>query len=190
MGIEARNRCDEDLLLATTGEPEAFAAFYRRHVRALTAYFWRRVRDPEVAADLTAETFAAALAGARRFDPERGSALAWLYGIAHRRLAHYERRGAVEARARRRMGMERLELHDAELERLEADAVAHGPDSRLLSELEALPAEQRAAIEDRVLHERDYDEIARRAGTSEPVVRKRVSRGLAALRARRRGGTT
>ncbi len=40
-----------------------------------------RTGDPEVAADFCAETFAAALDGVRRFDPERGPAVAWLYGI-------------------------------------------------------------------------------------------------------------
>ena len=38
--------------------------------------------DPELAADLTAETFAAALVSVRRFDPARGPAVAWLLGIA------------------------------------------------------------------------------------------------------------
>jgi RNA polymerase sigma-70 factor (ECF subfamily) len=37
---------DEALLLAAREEPEAFALFYRRHVRALAAYFWRRTRTP------------------------------------------------------------------------------------------------------------------------------------------------
>ena len=42
------------------------------------AYFRRRVGDAELAADLTAETFAAALEGRRRFAPERGPAAGWL----------------------------------------------------------------------------------------------------------------
>jgi hypothetical protein len=49
-------RSDDDLLAATRAEPEAFAVFYRRHVAALLAYFARRTRDAELAADLTAET--------------------------------------------------------------------------------------------------------------------------------------
>ena len=55
---------DEALLLS--GEPEDFGRFYDRYVRSLLAYFQRRTRDPEVAADLTAETFAAALAARAR----------------------------------------------------------------------------------------------------------------------------
>jgi DNA-directed RNA polymerase specialized sigma24 family protein len=101
-------RSDEELLRAAGAEPEAFAVFYRRHVRALSAYFWRRTRDAETTADLTAETFAAALDGCARFDPARGPAIGWLYGIAHRQLGTLARRGAVERRARRRLGMARL----------------------------------------------------------------------------------
>lgn len=83
---------DEAILAGLDGEPEAFALFYRRHVAALLGYFLRRTHDPELAADLCAETFAAALDGAHRFDPARGPAIAWLYGIARRLLAHAERR--------------------------------------------------------------------------------------------------
>jgi RNA polymerase sigma-70 factor (ECF subfamily) len=177
-------RSDEQLLRAAAAEPEAFALFYRRHVRALSAYFWRRSRDAETAADLTAETFAAALDGCARFDPSRGPAIGWLYGIAHRQLGTLARRGAVEQRARRRLGMARLELDDVELGRFEADAEREGPQARVLEELAGLPPEQRAAVEARVLHELDYAQIATAAGASEPVVRKRVSRGLATLRGR------
>ncbi|MEA2149801.1 MAG: hypothetical protein QOD69_1631 [Solirubrobacteraceae bacterium] len=184
MDPTAPERTDEALLLAACDEPEAFALFYRRHVRALAAYFWRRSNNAEIVADLTAETFAAALDGCRRFDPERGPAIGWLYGIAHRQLGRVARRGAVETRHRRRMGMARLELHDEELERIEADAVREGPHARVLEELAGLPADQRAAVEARVLHELDYSEIAVSCGASEPVVRKRVSRGLSTLRDR------
>jgi DNA-directed RNA polymerase specialized sigma24 family protein len=56
---------DDALLLS--GDPEDFGRFYDRYVRSLLAYFQRRTRDPEAAADLTAETFAAALAARGRF---------------------------------------------------------------------------------------------------------------------------
>jgi DNA-directed RNA polymerase specialized sigma24 family protein len=52
-----------------------------------------------------------------------------------------------------------------------------------------LPLEQQEAIRARVIDEREYGEIAQTLHTSEAVVRKRVSRGLAALR-RRMGGPT
>jgi DNA-directed RNA polymerase specialized sigma24 family protein len=55
-------RDDEQLLAAArAGDGDAFAAFYRRHVGDVTAYLRRRVASPELAFDLTAETFAAAV---------------------------------------------------------------------------------------------------------------------------------
>lgn len=83
-------------------------------------------------------------------------------------------------RARRRIGIvDAIEYAEDELERIEA--VASGSDwaSRLL---QALPGDQREAVRARILDERPYSEIARELRTSELVVRKRVSRGLATLR--------
>jgi len=161
-------------------DPDAFTAFYREHAPALLGWLVRRTRDPETAADLCAETFAAALAGARRYDPERGPAVAWLYGIAHNQLAAAARRGAVEDRARRRLGMAPIELSDVAIERIEALAAAE-------DRLAALPPDQRDAVLARVVEERDYAEIAASLHTSESVIRKRVSRGLAGLRERTGG---
>jgi DNA-directed RNA polymerase specialized sigma24 family protein len=119
---------DEAILAALDTAPEGFAVFYRRHVAGLLRYFLRRTHDPELAADLCAETFAAALDGAHRFDPARGPAVGWLDRIARRLLAHAQRRGAVEHRARRRLGMAPLDLTDAALERIEA--LAGPPDDQ------------------------------------------------------------
>jgi RNA polymerase sigma factor (sigma-70 family) len=171
---------DEELL---AGDPEAFAAFYRRHVAPLLGYFLRRTRNAELAADLTAETFAAALDGLHRFDPARGPAVAWLYGIARRQLGRASRRGAVEDRARRRLGMAPLELTDEALERIEVLAEADVATAALAG----LPTNQREAVRARILDERDYADIARTTRTSEAVIRKRVSRGLAGLRSRMEG---
>jgi RNA polymerase sigma factor (sigma-70 family) len=181
---DADSRSDDALLRSARAEPEAFAVFYRRHVGALLAYFVRRTHDPELAADLTAETFAAALDGAHRFRPERGPAVAWLYGIARRLLVRAHQRGVVEDRARRRLGMNAIVLTDEALERVEALAALDATAHELQVALEALPSAQRAAVEARVLDERDYSEIAGTARTSESVVRQRVSRGLAKLRSR------
>jgi RNA polymerase sigma-70 factor (ECF subfamily) len=172
---------DEELL--TSGEPAAFGMFYERRVREVLGYMMRRTGDPEVAADLTAETFATAIVARRRFQPGGAPAGAWLFTIAHRRLVDYQRRGYADERARRRLGMERRAPgeEDGALIRLLGEEISIGW-------LDELPADQRAAIEARVLDERPYPEIARGLGTSEAAVRMRVSRGLAALR-RGIGGT-
>ena len=176
---------DEDLLVAA--EPASFEQFYLRHVDNLLGFFSRRTRDAELAADLTAETFAAALDGAHRFRAEKGPAAAWLYGIARRQLSHAQRRGAVEDRARRRLGMAPLTLTDEALERVEALAAADASAQILREGLAALPPDQREAVLARVLDEDEYADIATRAQTSESVIRQRVSRGLTGLRHRLEG---
>lgn len=176
------DRDDDALLVAAADDPEAFAAFYRAHVRGVVGYFRRRVGSAELAADLTAETFAAALEGRHRYAPERGPAAAWLYGIARRQLVTFQRRGHVERRARRRMGMARIDLTDEMLERVEA--VADAELAQVDAALAALPDDQRDAVHARIVEDHDYDEIAAAQSISEPAARQRVSRGLAALRAR------
>jgi RNA polymerase sigma-70 factor (ECF subfamily) len=171
---------DERLLLAARSDPEAFTRFYRRHATALLGYLVRRTGDPELGADLTAETFACALEGIERFDPARGSGVNWLFGIARHQLLRTLR--AVERRARDRLGMSRIELDDEALERIVALAESESTRLLLADALEALPRDQRAALDARVLGEADYGEIARASGTAEATIRKRVSRALESLR--------
>ena len=80
-----------------------------------------------------------------------------------------------------------LTLTDEALERVEALATADASAQVLREGLAAMPADQREAVLARVLDEQDYAEIAAGARTSESVVRKRVSRGLAGLRSRLEG---
>jgi RNA polymerase sigma-70 factor (ECF subfamily) len=169
---------DDQLLAAAAEDREAFAAFYRRYERALLAFCMRRTRDPELAADLTAEVFAAVLLGCHRFRPGGAPASAWLFAIARNKLADSRRRGQVDDAARRRLGMAPLVLEDENLSRIERLS----EDGEILGMLEALAPEQRAAVRARVLEERDYEEIAGALRCSPAVVRKRVSRGLAAMR--------
>ena len=190
MDDEPHTREDADLLRAAVADPAAFARFYRRHVRGVIAFFHRRTGDAETAADLTAETFAAALEGCHRYDPARGAPAAWLYGIAHRQLATMQRHGGVERRARRRLGMARIALTDEMLERVEAIADAERVDVEVTVAMAALPGDQRAAVRARVLDDRSYEEIAAAQRISPPAARQRVSRGLAALRAHLKGNVT
>jgi RNA polymerase sigma factor (sigma-70 family) len=170
---------DEDLLACR--ESEAFGVFYDRHARTLLGYFARRTGDTEAAADLTAETFASAIKAQERYVATGAPALAWLYTIAARRLADYHRRGAVETRMRRSLAMRTPSLseEDAAMIRLLAEDAA----GALLAQL---PADQRHAVAERIVEQRDYADLAASLHTTEATVRKRVSRGLEALR--RKGG--
>ena len=172
---------DDDDLLArfAGGDPEAFVAFYQRHLRAVLGFFLRRTGDPELTADLTAEVFAAALLAAERYRRGEQPALAWLYGIAAHKLADSRRRGRVQDAARRRLALEPLAIDDADLARVQEIADPGAAEAAVLT----LPPAQRDAVLARVVEERPYAEIADEMQCSELLVRQRVSRGLRALRA-------
>jgi RNA polymerase sigma factor (sigma-70 family) len=167
---------DEELL--ARGDAEGFAALYESCYPLIRGYLRRRLGGhPDLVLDLVAETFARALERRRQYDADRGPAVAWLIGIARHLLLDAARRGRVDDASRRRLGMERICFEQQQLEFLERDSA-----SELERSLARLPAEQREAIEQRVLDEEPYEAIAAGIGCSEQVVRKRVSRGLATLR--------
>ncbi len=173
---------DAELLVLTASDPEAFGVFYERFEAQLLGFFWRATRRADIAADLTAEVFAAALESAAGFRAQSGSARGWLFGIARHELADTWERGRVEDRARRRMQVAPQTLTDEALERVEELASRASGDALQL--LESLPQDQRLAVNGRVLQELDYAELAASLSCSQSLVRQRVSRGLRALRAR------
>ena len=177
----ARTRSDPELAAATKRDPEAFGELYRRYERAVLAYFLHWSRSPELAADLTAETFAAALGSLATYRQDRGEFPAWLFGIARHVLARSVERGRVEDEARRRLGMPPVFVDDEIIERIEQIAATNGTVLNLLNDL---PEPIRAAVSGRVLEERDYSELAQSLTCSQSVVRQRVHRGLARLRDR------
>lgn len=182
MDVNVEIEDDATLLAASAkGDRAAFAMFYRRHLPAVVGFLLRQSGDRELAADLAAEVFAAALIGAGRYRPQHASALPWLCGIARHKLQESTRRGLAEDRARRRLGVRREPILDEDLARV--DNLAHEGESAL-DLLEQLPAEQRLAVRARVIEERGYEEIAQETGASQAAVRQRVSRALSWLRNR------
>ena len=177
---ESTDDCDGELVAAMArGDEDAFAALYRRYMPLIVRWCLREAGNRELAADLSAEVFAAALTAARRYRPERGSVAAWLLGIARNKLAESRRRGRIEASARRRLGLDPWSLTDADLERVDELASL---DEQVLALLEQLPVATREALRGRVLEERPYEDLAAELQCSQAVVRQHVSRGLRRLR--------
>jgi RNA polymerase sigma-70 factor (ECF subfamily) len=173
---------DEELLEGSSTCPEHFVTFYDRHATGLLAFFGRRTYDSQVAADLTAETFAQAFAARKRFrNPGPGSATAWLYTIARRQLNRFVRRQRVESQWRERLGMERLTVAPDALERAEELIDFEKVRDDVTAALDNLKGDLRDAVVLRVVEGMSYPEAARRAGCSEDLMRQRVSRGLKRL---------
>lgn len=174
----SEERTDAELLLASREDAEAFAAFYRRHAEDILRYLARRTLDPEAAAELTAESFAEAFASRARYRDQGVDGVAWLYGIARHQLGRFFRTGRVDASARRRLGMPERELPPEDYERVEELVDFEPLREALVEALGALPEQQRAALQLRVLDGKPYSAVARELDCSEMSARQRVSRGL------------
>jgi DNA-directed RNA polymerase specialized sigma24 family protein len=133
-------RSDGELLRACRQDPDAFAEFYRRHERALLGFLSRHVEEAEIAAQLAAETFAAALLRARRHRDADAPAAAWLYGIAREQVRRTRERGRVDDSARRRLRMPRLVLDAVIAARIDAAGAAERAEHRLAQTTSAGPA--------------------------------------------------
>jgi len=173
---------DDEASLVTAvagGDAAAFGVLYRRHLSVVLRWCLRETGNREVAADLSAEVFAAALISAHRYRAAQGSVLAWLLGIARNKLLESLRRSRVADSARRSLHLEPVLLTDPDLERVDELASL---DESLMARVKELPPALRDALTGRVIEERPYEQIASDLRCSESVVRQRVSRALKTLR--------
>ena len=79
---------------AKKGDEAAISQLYRQYAPGIYGYLASRVGDPALADDLTSEVFLRALKGLPRFEYRGISFGAWLYRIAHDRVADHFRRQA------------------------------------------------------------------------------------------------
>jgi RNA polymerase sigma-70 factor (ECF subfamily) len=158
-----------------------FERIYRACVDPVTAFFARRTTDQQAVADLTADTFTAAITSLGTFDPGKGTARAWVFGIARRVYAAH-----CEASARQRDQVLRLagrrDLPPDHIGELEARIDAERSGRRLLRSLAALPERDRAAVELVDIAGLRPGEAAGVLGTSAGAVRMRLMRARARLR--------
>ncbi len=157
-------------------DPAAFEAFYRRHIEAVQRFIARRVTDPYLAADLTADVFLAAIDSAPAYRPHRGAPIGWLFGIARNVIAAEQRRDARERRARSRVpaAAELIEPDDlAKLhQRIDAEAGAR----RLYLAMDRLSSGERAVLELVALDGLAVLEAARALGIRAATARVRLHR--------------
>jgi RNA polymerase sigma-70 factor (ECF subfamily) len=164
-------------------DPAIFEAFYREHVEAVLRFITRRVADPHVAADLTAEVFLAAIDAAPSYRPRLGAPSAWLTGIARNVVSSEHRRAGRERRATARVqGRRHLEPDD--IARMQ-DRIDAGARARELYEaLARLPKGERAVLELIALDDLTPGEAAAVLGIRPVTARVRLHRARAALRGR------
>jgi RNA polymerase sigma factor (sigma-70 family) len=173
---------DRELARIAT-DPDVLECFYRRHVEAVQRFVARRVDEPYLAADLTANVFVAAIESARSYERRRGEPGAWLFGIARNVVADEQRRHARELHATARVrGRELVDDDDllALHERIDAEAASRS----LYRELRELPEGERAVLELVALDELTVGEAARALRIGPVAARVRLHRARVRLRQR------
>ena len=127
-------------------DPDAFEAFYRDHLETVRRFVARRVSDPHLAADLTADVFLAAIEAAGTYRSDRGSPAGWLVGVARNVMAAEFRRQSRQQQLHRRISGRRL-LDADSLNRIEERIDAERETRRLYVAISALRERDRALIE-------------------------------------------
>jgi RNA polymerase sigma-70 factor (ECF subfamily) len=158
-----------------------FERIYRAQFGPVVSYFARRYEDPQLVADLTADTFVAAIQAFAQYDPGAGSPRAWTIGIARKVWMRYREsdpRGEDPGRRHSLAGL---------LDRTEAKELTWWIDlersSRDLTErLGRMAKLDREALELVDLCELTPAEAARELGISAGALRVRLLRARARLR--------
>ncbi|WP_245718680.1 RNA polymerase sigma factor [Micromonospora rhizosphaerae] len=162
-------------------DPAVFEAFYRQHIDAVQSFLARRVSGPYLVADLTADVFLAAIDSASTYDPDRGTPIAWLYGIARRAAASEYRRSERESRAADRLAGRRF-VDDEDYARLEHRIDAERQSRVLYRAMDQLSDGERAVLELVALDGLTVAQAARALGIGGVAARVRLYRARRFLR--------
>jgi RNA polymerase sigma-70 factor (ECF subfamily) len=156
-------------------DPEAFERFYRQHIESVQRFVARRVDDPYLAADLTADVFVAAIESAGSYRRSRGEPVAWLFGIARNVVAGERRRNAKELRTAARIRGREL-LDEDDLAALHARIDRESAARTLHRELSRLPEGEQAVLELVALDGLSAGEAGRALGIGAVAARVRLHR--------------
>ncbi len=186
--LESPSHSDGDLLrLLSEGDEKAFLEFYRRHQGLVYRFAQQMSGKTEIAEEVTQDVFMVVMGAAKRYDSERGSVPAFLYGIA--------RNIVLRALERESPYMTVLDDEDGEYAgRLIAEEDVLGDLARnerietLRRAVLALPPAYREVVVLCDLHERDYAEAASALGCAIGTVRSRLHRARALLMEKLRAG--
>jgi len=174
--LESPSHSDGDLLrLLSGGDEKAFIEFYRRQQGLVYRYALQMSGKTEIAEEVTQDVFVVVLKSGARYDSERGSVAAFLYGIARNfvlRALERERPYLTILDEAGEVAAEQDIFGDlAQNERLET----------LRRAVLALPPAYREVVVLCDLHERDYAEAASVLGCAIGTVRSRLHRARALL---------
>lgn len=166
---------EDDLLLAVArGDARALKELYRAFERPLYTLGMRWLGDAQLAEELVQEVTLRIWRRAENFDPRRGAAGSWIFGIARNVAADLAR-----AQARRPVPQE--DVAGEPPEPWDEDRAWEG--WQAAKALRALPPKQREVVVLACVEQMTQSEIARALGIPLGTVKTRLYHGLRALRA-------
>jgi RNA polymerase sigma-70 factor (ECF subfamily) len=148
---------DAAVIRRSRDEPEHFAVLFRRYAPEVQRYVRRRI-GADAADDVLAETFLVAFGQRDGYDPGRGGARPWLYGIATNLIGRYRRSEIRQYRVLARTG--RDPVAEPFTDRVDAAVSAEGARGQLAAALARLPAGHRDTLLLVVWGELSYAEAA------------------------------
>ncbi|GIF74422.1 RNA polymerase sigma factor [Asanoa siamensis] len=160
------------------GDEKALRTAYERHGAAVLYLAQRLLGNRADAEDVTQLTFVAAWSGRDSFDPQRGTILGWLLGIARRKAIDRIRSAVRDDRVARSIGAQVAPADQPELPERIVDRLV------VADELGRLPAEQRRTLELAFFDDLTHPQIAAVTGLPLGTVKSHIRRGLANLRRR------
>jgi RNA polymerase sigma factor (sigma-70 family) len=164
---------DAELIERSRREPDCFAAIFDRHAAEILRYVHARL-GPDLAEDITAETFLAAFRRRDRYDTGRADARPWLYGIAVRLIGKHRR---YETRYRRLLQAAPADRSTEDPGDRSADRVtAQQLRPRLAAVLDDLPGRDRELLLLVAWAGLSYAEAAQALGLTTGAVRSRLHR--------------
>ena len=167
------------LVRSASGDQAAFAELYDATSSRVFGMVLRVLRDRHQSEEVVQEVFLAVWQTAERFDPARGSALAWVLTTAHRRAVDRVRSSDA---ARRRDQTHADRTFEAPYDST-ASAVEVGLESsRVRSALTTLTALQREAIELAYFGGHTHVEVSRLLSIPVGTAKTRIRDGLIKLR--------
>src|SRR5215467_438008 len=166
------------LALVARGDQAAFATVYDCSAEQVFGLVRRVIRDPAQSEEVTQEVMLEVWRSASRFDPHRGSAMAWLLTLAHRRAVDRIRSGQAAAEREVRAAAATGPGYDMVAEEVETRLDAQ----RVRRCLESLTDLQRESVTLAFYGGYTYREVAGLLGVAVGTVKTRMRDGLIRLR--------
>jgi RNA polymerase sigma-70 factor (ECF subfamily) len=172
--IETNEPSDKQIVEAVRKDLRAFDLLYRRFVLQVFRYAYSRTGDTQVAEDITAQTFLAAIESFNQYRGD-GHLVSWLFGITRNKLNdHFRQKIPTE-------DIEHFAATDSEADPL-GSVIQRDLMAQISRFIQALTEDEQEILRLRFAAEVDFAEIARLLGRKTDAVKKMTYRLLARIK--------